>query len=481
MFTYVLALVTIISFQLSDQQTSTSAGLKVGISYNGLNYAANRAIDRLTGELVNKRINDADGRNGDFKYEISNILIKDFHRPTTSVSLNADSSTLTWSLGNGKLSIDFNWHYEYKKNRFIRFSDSGRASVYASNVRISVNVKFGYDANTGRPNIYTTNCDCDVGDLDLDFHGNNGWLYNLLAGAIKSPLKKEVLKELCHAAKKAIDEDGNKELSTLDTNVSLEKKLYLDYRLTANPAITSNSVEFSGAGCVFFPENKDCPSSHPPMSVDLSTKMLTAVVSEESISSYLKAMFLSNQMELNIKKNSFEDSEGDFLDANCVAGFCFARLMHKLARSMPNSSFEILYRVSEAPIVHVYNGRMWSNISSNGFIKTRFPNNTVVDLFSISLTTLINITLTHNNDDVIGFKISNLKSNVTFDDSIDADVKTGVNFGITVVAKFAKKNVNKIGQKGLPLPKIHGIVWENSEISFKDRFIAIQSDVRYVM
>jgi len=126
-------------------------------------------------------------------------------------------SGLTWSVSNADISLHGDWHYKYRLT-FIDITDSGRFDGDVSGVSVSVSVVLGVDG-AGRPTIRSSECNSQVQKVHMSVQGGADWLYNLFIDEVIKPVREDLEILICEEARKAIDGDANRELSTLPIQV----------------------------------------------------------------------------------------------------------------------------------------------------------------------------------------------------------------------------------------------------------------------
>jgi len=145
------------------------------------------------------------------------VQVTGFQPPSTSVTVNPGQG-LTWNLSGASISLHGDWRIKYRV--VFPVSDHGSFDASASGASISVSVTLGA-TSAGQPTIASTGCTCHIDRVHIHLHGGASWLYNLFMGAVEHPLRDNLQRKLCEAARNAIDTDGARELATLPVKVSI--------------------------------------------------------------------------------------------------------------------------------------------------------------------------------------------------------------------------------------------------------------------
>ncbi|XP_033116624.1 bactericidal permeability-increasing protein-like [Anneissia japonica] len=132
---------------------------------------------------------------GKVSYKLRNMKITSFRLPDASISAVSDTQ-LKASIVNARLSMHGDW--KYHNHGFIRISDDGSVDVKAFSITLSIVLQFGY--LNGDFSISTTKSDCNfnIGSLDVDFHGGASWLYNLFKGSVRDQIQDQLNKKMCN-------------------------------------------------------------------------------------------------------------------------------------------------------------------------------------------------------------------------------------------------------------------------------------------
>ncbi|KAI0216967.1 hypothetical protein LSAT2_028645 [Lamellibrachia satsuma] len=226
---------------LSMSKASYLPGLKIRFSAKGLDYVSRAALDVMSTQVIGKSIDDYHGQSGRTKYDITSMRITGFEKPLTGTTV-APGSGITWRLSGGSVSMHGDWRYKYRRNRFIKLSDSGSFDASVSGLELRISIMLGMD-NSGQPTIHTTGCSSEVGSANVHLRGGGSWFYNIFDSAIERIVKRKLKDRLCEAARESIDEKGVKRMQSLKLQVIFAKLLMLDYRLVAPPKFTNSYVE----------------------------------------------------------------------------------------------------------------------------------------------------------------------------------------------------------------------------------------------
>lgn len=78
----------------------------------------------------------------------------------------------------------------------------------------------------------------------------------------KKPLDRNIKLAMCAAAEKALNENANEEMKTMEVVIELNEDLIFNFKLVSPPHITNSHIESFHSGCTYTNENEDCPNDH---------------------------------------------------------------------------------------------------------------------------------------------------------------------------------------------------------------------------
>ena len=471
-----LLLLVLAAVTVTITSGEVNPGLRLRLSQNGLNYAGNVAIDKLSAKVRGARLPDQSGKKrlkvGKVSYSITGMAVTRFNRPTSRIVINPGKG-LTWSTAGTDATISGNWRYKYKLG-FIRIRDHGRFSVSVSGLDFSVSVTLGVDRG-GRPTLTSTGCTSRVGRVRVKFHGGRSWLYNLFRKFIERPLKRQLQSKICKLAREEIDKKGRGELSTLNVLAPLGKQMVLDYRLTKAPVFGSGYLESCHKGEVFW---KADPRRRPPflpaplpMSIAMPSKMVYIWASDHVINSLSYAAFRHGLLQHNLRKS--------------ISGTRYlADIVSELATGPSGRTFDsilINLKATVAPTVDVSPSGI--NLKLTGEVKISGVHGRSRPVYlltvRVSLTARISVRLSEN---TVKASASHFNVKIGGIYSVAGNITEGSALQVVsaVANTFIGKELNKLGELGMDLPQVRYAKYVNPVLYLRKDAIVIGTDVRVV-
>jgi len=471
-------------FSMSMLNDAVDPGLKVQLSQTGLNYAASVAVDILTVQVQQASLPDqsgtADIKVGKVDYEFKNMKVTSFQKPSTSLTVNTGSG-LSWSVSGASLSVHGDWHYKYKAG-FIKISDSGSFDVDVSGLTASVAVTLGA-SQTGEPTIHSTGCDCNINDLSIHLHGGASWLYDLFIGSVSHPLRRNIQSKLCDTARKAVDEDAARELSTLKVQVVIDHQWLLDYRLVTGPTFGTGYFESYHKGEFFFAAE---PTEAPFKPASLPSQVSSDHMATFWISDYVlnTAGYVLHQRKIlsyNLTQKDLPGDEKSFLNTTCCAACsCIGKFLPQVAKSFPEAYVEAWMSTSEPPTINIDPTSIFGNFTGTIILSARLSNGSLAHLFEMKITAKI-VILPSFDGSTLRASVSSISEVISIVESSIGPVSPEV---IKFFFDFAKKafiipQLNAVGAKGFPIPRIDHVRFSNTDIQLMSNCVCLKTDVEY--
>ncbi|KAK3085539.1 hypothetical protein FSP39_004971 [Pinctada imbricata] len=352
-------------------------GLMARITTHGLNYATRKAIEDLSSSLTGMAIPGQSGKSGDVEYSVSNMVIKEFNKPSSEIVLRPKAG-LEWTANGMGMSASGDWRYKYKKGWF-KVSDHGSFDIKISGVNFHLGINIGMD-NTGRPNIRSDSCNDQIGGVSVKFHGGASWIYNLFKGKIADMIKDKMDGQICTVLNKVINDNAERALSDLKVQVDIAHKLLLDYSFIAKPVFTTNFMDTIHKGEVTWKgSNSSTPFSAPPLSPSSDTsRMFYIWISDFVYNSMTYAAHVNGFLKYNMTKKDLPPDQQQALNTTCTDSFCIGNFIAELKRSYPNSSVQLRLSTTSAPFMNISSKAI--SVQNYGTIvfDIQLPNNSYV-------------------------------------------------------------------------------------------------------
>jgi len=408
------------------------------------------------------------------------VQVTSFQKPSTSLTVNTGSG-LSWSVSGTSLSVHGDWHYKYRLG-FIDIRDSGSFDVDVSGVSMSVTVTLGA-SETGEPTIRSTDCSCNINDLSIHLHGGASWFYDLFVGFVSDPLRRDVQRKLCEAARNAIDRDAARELSTLQVQVVIDHQWLLDYRLISGPTFGAGYLESYHKGEFFFiGQSTEAPFEPPslPSQVPID-HMVTFWVSDYVLNTAGFVLHQNNKLSYNLTQKDLPEDEKSFLNTTCCTGCqCIGKFLPQIAKSYPEAVVEAWMFTSEPPTVNIDPLNISGNFTGAMILSARLSNGSMAHLFKVKIVAKIAI-LPSFDGSVLRASVSSINQQISIVDSSIGPVSPEV---LEFFFQYAKKafiipQLNAAGAKGFPIPHVDHVRFANIVLQLMPNCVCLKTDVLY--
>ena len=457
---------------------ATNPGMRVSISRKGIDYGAQQAVNVLSRDMNGKTFDKITGDGHHIRYEMTNLRIKSFTTPTSSVS----TSPFTWVINGVAASLSSDWHYWYKKG-WVKLSDHGSmdASLRAS---ISVTISMGVDG-TGRPTIASAGSHCDVSDLHIHVHGGASFLYNALVGMFKGKIKDTLERELCKAVEKVINVNAAQELATMKVAAPINDYVTIDYRFVEAPQFSVNAIEADLKGEFFWVgDSQECPLTPGPLDAAPEMNMVSFWLTEYSINTLAYINYKHDMLHYNLTKDDLPEKQRGILNTTCTNIFtnpCIGGLIPQIAKAYPNTTVKIQMDVTQAPTIHVtpsgINGKWVGDVN---FLTYDDEKKRDVSLIQCDVTVTFNLTVAMKGMNITT-NIKEFKTDLVVKSStvgkIDSEKLTVVLN--TAIQWFVLPKLNEIGETGFQLPNISDVEFVNPQLRMLDGSLFITVDLKY--
>ncbi|KAL8601077.1 hypothetical protein ACOMHN_040778 [Nucella lapillus] len=474
---FVLALLVGLSAYGVD---AVKPGFQARITQHALDYANQKALDALNAQIKGARIPDLSGNSGHLSYSLNNILIKDFNKPSSSIRL-VPNVGLTWAASNAGISIHADWHAKYKIGWF-KSSASGRVDVSASQVSFTVPMAFGVDSS-GRPSIKSGGSSCQVGHVNVDFHGGLKWALNLFRGAIEHRVREILPGKLCEALNKLINTDAENQLKKMKVKSPLVHHLFmLDYRLVSPPSFQPAYMETYHKGEITW----DADSQQPPFSPSplppspSSSNMLYLWVGEYLPRSFIYAAQKHGFLRYNVTTKDLPPEAKGFLNTTCTSLTCIGLLFPPVSKKYPGHTVTMRMNSTMVPEVSMSPNRLEAKLEGTITLYVDTPSGPAPYLLTVGVSAGFNMTATIDSQLIKGkitgndFKVKVLDSAVGPLQSKTVNTMVGLAMRFFIIPK-----INEQGSHGFPLPVTDDVKFVNTHLQIQQNALMIGTDLQY--
>ncbi|KAI0219814.1 BPI fold-containing family C protein [Lamellibrachia satsuma] len=471
---------------LGLSEASDLPGLKIRLSAKALDYVSSAALDVMSTKLTGKSIDDHHGQSGKTKYDITGTRITSFEKPVTGMTV-APGSGITWKLSGGSVSMHGDWHYKYRRNRFIKLSDSGSFDASVSGLELRISIMLGMD-NSGQPTVHTTRCSSEVGSANVHLHGGGSWFYNIFNSAIERNVKSKLKDRLCEAARESIDKEGVKRMQSLNLQVIFAKLLMLDYRLVATPKFTNSYVESMHKGEVFQKgDMTEAPFQPLPLPDGASdgSHMMTLWASDYVLNTLGHLLQRYGLVQYRLSNKDLEThGKPHLLDTTCPGDVCIGKFVDGVSKQFPNSSV-LVHMVSiggdDFPRFTMLPGELRGHLSGQVYFSAQTPNGSHVHLFKtrVNLTTSMSVKVDCDRvkAKVVSFNINMEIVHANFKAVIEPELES---FFKVIADIWIIPKLNELGDIGLELPSVKDLGFVNHEIKILKGALQLGVDFKYL-
>ncbi|XP_050397637.1 lipopolysaccharide-binding protein [Patella vulgata] len=479
-------LFAVIVFTVVDASASTNGatvphnpGFQTRITEKALAYAANEAINALSGKITGMKVPDQSGTAKRITYQMTSMTITSFTKPSGGIT-PVPNQGLKWSVTGAGVAMNGNWRYRYKRGWF-KISDHGRFHVSANGISFSIIINVGKDSN-GRPKLTATGGSCSIGSVRVKFRGGLSWIYNLFSGTIERKIKGILQEKLIQIVKEAVNVDGEKELQKLPVTVVLAKKFLLDYSLISTPTFTSSYMETHHKGEIFWNGDKtEAPFQPEPIPENNDkSKMVYLWLSDYMANSMGYTALKHGYLKYNFSSQDLPPENQSKLNTTCRGSKCIGKLVPPIGKKYPNCQLKLNMIGTKAPVLSIGDGSL--KVNGSGTVNIYAQKKDRADILILTLKVTLGFTAQASlKGQLLYAKISNpllelkvLKSNIG-------------NVRVSAIQKMMKlalgmivfPQLNALGSKGLVLPITDDIELSNSQLIIQKHSLMIATDLIY--
>jgi hypothetical protein len=236
--------------------TAVNPGAKIQANQAALNYAKGIGVEVMNKQLPGLHLPDISGQARDRStksishYQLTNVILSRFTAPNSgaTATLQAPRSVNLKIVGmqayvtaDYKVTIGSGW-FSISKSGTVTASTSGASLVQAVAV-----IQAG-----GKPQLNSGSCAANIGNLDIEFHGDLlDDIVNLFKSYIADYVKDELNGVLCSEISTLVANEANPFLKTIPTSIAVIDGFSIDYSLTSDPVATAQAVTVNMLGQVW--------------------------------------------------------------------------------------------------------------------------------------------------------------------------------------------------------------------------------------
>ncbi|XP_042321816.1 bactericidal permeability-increasing protein-like [Sceloporus undulatus] len=460
-----------------QQARAANGGLKIRLAQKGLEYGKEFGLQMLTSMLMKERIEDISGSYsfplyGIVHYSVSGIQIKHLHVNHSTVAF-VEGKGLSLNIQNAEFMLSGTWNLSTRH-------ETGTVDI--SIKQLSLFTLLGLDRDDrGRPDVWYADCHSSIGDLDVTFHGQSSWLYNIFAIGLKGMLRSEVNKELCAEVERGIYELAHS-LRTMRVSTQIDSLAAIDYSLVNKPDVGVDRCDVDLRG-EFFPVRKffvhallPVPPFHLP---NQSDSMLLLAISDFILNSAASVYFKAGALWVNITDNMIPKGVHFRLHTKNMG-----MLIPELKMHFPDMAMEVLLAARKQPVFSFHPGSLDTTIFGSAEFFVVLPNARRVSVFLlnvyISLTGQVYLeeVKSENSLGKVGGSLAMKKFHLELEKSNIGDIKVmHLEKLLKLFSPLALSKVNRNLKRGVILPSIGGASVMNPKVTMHEGYMQIATDL----
>ncbi|XP_072014029.1 bactericidal permeability-increasing protein-like [Amphiura filiformis] len=459
-------------------------GFKARLTQKGVDYLRDVGIDILKKELSSLSIPDMSGTShigvGKVDYTVSNMRFTSLGIPSPSLLPNPTIGGVELSANGLSLSLSGDWRYK-AKIAFIPVKDHGTFDMSASGISLRLAIRIGVDS-FGRPTISSRDSDCSfgLGSLHVKFHGGASWIYNLFDDGIESSLKKSIRNEACKEIRKEVNEDLSKEVAKLKVVAKIDNIAEIDYSLVS-PSNFYGAINMENKGEVFpIGKRNEAPFPVPLIPDDPDTRhMLEIYITEFLLESAGFVYYSAGFFQYNLTQDKIPPDELS-LDTSSLT---VQSTISELKKLFPNMLLQVNVKASRSPEVIMTPDALNGTAQMDAKFFVQLPNKTLHYICTMEYTAHASAILGVQGNDLtwnatyVGVDVKLVESNIG---KIDMKFMRGA-VDLVDLAMLSKLMpwLNDEGKKGIPLPSVDDVSFENPVLTLKQGYFKLGVDVSY--
>lgn len=408
----------------------------------------NAMVPIISKEVEHMKFPDTHSSHSGFKIDISNIHIDvtPFHPNQINIGFIPNTSSLKFHATGFKLKggahISAKWHIIHKKMN---------AEVDVHNLGLDSQVTFL--SNNGKLNIKADHVKIllSAGDVHIKIHGDIiNKIIEFVANHLKGHFMHHIVSNMESKIPKKLTDEMNKKLNSLPSDINIGNNMQIHYSF-AYPPFVKQDYLFTGINVFIHPKGKPTPPTYdPPEMPEHDPANVKGV--QFFISDYVVKSGLDSSFALGILKYSFEkELLGHYVKMECKA------------TKPPSVKFEnAIDSLVDAGCVVVFD-----KDEKNTF--------TLIAELHVNLKE-------YAKQAVVFFSITEAKftkMEYKVDHPVDIEwFKNGINSILDVLIQIINAD---LGQRGIPLPTIHGIDYTDMVEFVKNGYLEVCANPKFII
>lgn len=229
---------------LARNMAAEPPGCKIRITARGLEMLKHETLRFVEEELSNISMPEMHGKEGRFKYTISNVKVTQLHLSHADLRFQPDVGLL-FEVQNSSISLSF-----HRRILYWFFYDMGNINASAEGVNINTILVLVRD-EAGRLKISNVTCDARIDKMRAQFSGTLGRVYDFLATFLTTGMRFLLNQQICPALNNAALVHINSMLETIPVRTEVDDYIGIDYSLLSDPQLSSRSLDMDFRGMFF--------------------------------------------------------------------------------------------------------------------------------------------------------------------------------------------------------------------------------------
>ncbi|KAK6982415.1 bactericidal permeability-increasing protein [Biomphalaria glabrata] len=374
------------------QTLSNNPGVKMRVTPNGIDYAEKVAKKKLTEAINTIRLDNMQGKDGQFEYWLKNLRLSNVAIPSIDMSSSPSQRGLTMNLRNFGVDVVLDYSVRYTL-LFIPISNSGGVTVNFRRVDLTVTVGIDQFEDTS-PKLVSRSCSANIGDFNVNFQGDLAWLLNLLKGLFSGMIKDIVKSKVCDKVKDVINHDAANQLRKITLEADIIDKFIIDYRLLSPVVFTDNYLEMPLKGAVYWKADRQNQIPFSPAAIPAWTdnsRMFYLWMTDYVLKTLGYAAHSHGYLQFLISPERLPAEAKSFLNTTCPNSACAGTLIPLLAEKFPDSLVTLTISSSKAPDFNITSNGLGLTLSGTLDLSTTSASAVVTANVVISLVGTVNI------------------------------------------------------------------------------------------
>ncbi|CAK9315483.1 unnamed protein product [Citrullus colocynthis] len=316
-------------------------------------------------------------------------------------------------------------------------------------------------------------CGCSVQDISIKLDGGASWLYQGLVDAFEEQISSAVEKAICKKLGKGILKVDSI-LHAFPKEVQVDDNTSFDITFAEKPLLSNSSIGLKINGLFRKSKKLPIPEYHSETSPSASasctdpSKMFGITIDEAVCNSALALYYNADFMQWSLN----EVSNQPLLN---TAGWRF--IVPQLYKKYPNADMSLNITLPSAPVIRISEHQIFATMNIDLIIDV-VEGGELIPVACISLLAHASSTADVLGNNLVGsIDLNDLEMSLKWSNIGNLHMDLTKPVAQTLVKTTLLPNANVYLRKGLPLPVIHGFMFQNAEVISSNSRIMVCSDI----